>query len=124
MESWIDGVVEWWGPEVPITPSLHHSTTPCVVLAAGHLLGLVDLEDVAFLDVVEVLDQDAALVAGGHLADLLAVVAEAVDAAIVDDLPRAHHPHVRAAQDATFRDVAASDHVVVRKLEGLAHLRL
>src|SRR4051794_25438043 len=89
---------------------------------AGDLHHLEALEDVALLEVVEAVDDDPALEAGRHLADVLADVAEAVDVALEELLPSPDHPHVGAAADETIQDVAAGDDVVVRELEGLPDL--
>src|SRR5712664_4915989 len=70
---------------------------------------LVRLDDVAFLEVVEVLDADAALEA---LVDFLHVVLEAPergDLAGEDGLRVALHAHVRGAGDLAVHDRRAGD---------------
>ncbi len=66
---------------------------------AGDLADGVDLEDVAFLDVVVAVDRDAALEALCHLADILLEPLERADAAVVDDGAVADDPHLRPALD-------------------------
>src|SRR5207237_3925314 len=84
--------------------------------ACGHreiraldLANVVGLEDVAFLDVVEVLEVDAALEA---LLDLAHVVLEGPqlgDRRVVDHGALADDAAARAAADDAARDVAAGD---------------
>ena len=59
-----------------------------VEVGALDLARLVDLEDVAFLDVVEALEQDAALEALRDLADVVLEALELSDRRLVDDACR------------------------------------
>src|SRR5215211_9163326 len=82
---------------------------------------LEGLQDVALLDVVEVLDADAALEA---LADRTYVVPEALqggDVAIVDDGPIAHHANAVVARDLAPGHIAARDAARARDPEDSAH---
>src|SRR5688500_10634537 len=86
---------------------------------ARDLLGTVALDHVADLEVVEVLDADAALEA---LLDLLHVVLEAAERAevAVVDLDRvADHADLGAALERAAADVRAGDGADARDLEGL-----
>src|ERR671938_1995766 len=82
----------------------------------------VDLELVAFLDVGEVTQHDAALEAGGDFAHVVVEPAQRLDLAVVDDRPVADEAHLRAAGDATLGDVGAGDRADARGLEDLADL--
>src|SRR4051794_4028582 len=86
------------------------------------LAGLVDLQDVALLDVRVVLENDAALEAGGDLADVVVEAPQAADRGVVDDRAVAHDPHLGAAADDAVGDVRAGDRADARGAEGLAHL--
>src|SRR5688500_11423080 len=66
---------------------------------ALHLLGLVDLEHVALLDVLVVAQDDAALEAGRDLADVVGVAAQGLDLAVPDDGAVAHEADLGAARD-------------------------
>src|SRR5215212_4848434 len=94
------------------------------VEGARDLLGAVALDQVADLDVVEVLDADAALEA---LADLAHVVLEAPqrrDRAVVHLRPVADYADAPLAVDDPAPHRAARDDADLRHLERLAHLRL
>src|SRR3712207_5180098 len=83
---------------------------------------LEELQNVAFLDVVEVLDADAALEA---LADRAGVVAEALEGAyvaLVDHRAVAHQADAVVAEDLAAGDHAAGHDPGVRDAERLAHL--
>src|SRR4051794_41509522 len=73
------------------------------------LAGLVRLQHVALLDVLEVREHDAALEAGRDLAHVLVEALERVDRRVVDDRAVAHHADARAAADRPVGDVAARD---------------
>src|SRR5918996_6270191 len=85
---------------------------------------LVGFEDVAFLDVVEALEQDAALEALLHLADVVLEALEACDRRLVDDRALADDADLRVPADDAVRDVAAGDHAQARGAEERAHLGL
>src|SRR5579862_3734679 len=88
------------------------------------LARLEDLEDVAFLHVVETLEEDAAL---EPFSDLARVVLESLqlrDLRRVDDGAVADDAHVRIAADDAVRDHAACDRAEPRNTEERAHLRL
>ena len=63
------------------------------------LARLVRLEDVVFLDVVEAVEQDAALEALGHLARVLLEPLQLGDRGVVDDRAVADDAHLRAPAD-------------------------
>src|ERR671933_2428604 len=67
------------------------------------LLGPVRLQDVAFLEVVEVVEGDAALVALGYLAHVVLEALERGDRAVVDDRAPPQQAHVRVAGDPALR---------------------
>src|SRR6476659_4669005 len=76
---------------------------------SGDFLDLEELEQVAFLDVVVVLQLDAALEAGGDLADVVLDAAHRLDLAGVDDDVLAQQAEARAAADDAGRDHRAGD---------------
>src|SRR6266571_5036623 len=83
---------------------------------------LVCLDHVAFLDVLEVLDRDAAFEA---LLDLARIVLEALersDLAVVDDRSLANEANVGGADDLALSDVAARDRADPGGPEDLADL--
>ena len=88
------------------------------------LARLEDLEDVAFAQVVEALEQDAALEALGHLADVVLEAAERGDSRLVDAGAVAEEADARAAADEPARDHAAGDRAEPRDLEERANLDL
>src|SRR4029077_12917974 len=70
---------------------------------------LVDLEHVAFLEVVEALEQDAALEALLDLADVVLEALQLGDPRLVDDRAVAHDADVGVAPHRAARDVRAGD---------------
>jgi hypothetical protein len=76
------------------------------------LAGLVHLEDVAVLDVVEAVEQDAALEALGDLARVLLEPLELGDGRLVDDRPVADDPDRRAAAYDATPDVTMQPAIV------------
>ena len=85
-----------------------------------HLLRLVHLQHISFLDVREVLEHDAALEAGRDLADVVLEAAERGDAAVVDDGAVADQADLGAAPDRSVDHVAAGDRPDAGGLEGRA----
>src|SRR5919198_4361087 len=83
---------------------------------------LVGLDDVTLLDVLEVLQPDAALIAGRHRAHVLLEAAQGVDAAVVDDHAVAHQPGPAATVHLPGGDVRAHHHADARHAEQLPHL--
>ena len=88
------------------------------------LARLVGLENVAFLDVVEVVEQDAALEALGDLSCVLLEALELRDRRVVDHGSVAHDAHLRAPPHDARCDHAAGDRAEPRDLEEGAHLGL
>src|SRR5947209_956216 len=86
------------------------------------LAGCVGLDDIAFLDVGEVTQHDAALVAGRHLTHILVEPPQAANLAVVYDRSVAHEAGLGAARDATLGDVAAGDRPHARGTEDLTDL--
>src|SRR5689334_10552280 len=80
-----------------------------VEVGALDLARLVDLEHVAFLEVVEALEQDAALEALLDLADVVLEALELRDPRLVDHGAVAHDADVRVAPHLAVRDVRAGD---------------
>src|SRR5215218_7080997 len=78
---------------------------------------------VAFLDVLVVLQADAALVAGGHGAGVLLEAAQRADPTLVDDHAVADQPGPGAPGDLAGGDVGAGDHADPRHPEQLPDLR-
>src|ERR671919_2223891 len=78
-------------------------------VGALDLARLVGLEDVAFLHVVEALEQDAALEALGDLAGVVFEPLELRNRRLVDDRAVADDAHLRAPPDDPARDHAAGD---------------
>src|SRR5450755_1987435 len=76
---------------------------------SGDFLHLEELELVAFLDVVVVLQLDAALEAGRDLADVVLDAAHGLDLAGVNDDVLAQQAEARAAADDARRDHRARD---------------
>src|SRR2546427_9654318 len=88
--------------------------SPTTTASAAHqrardLLDLVRLDDVADLDVVEVLDPDAALEALAHLADVVLEALERGERAVVHLHAVANHPDLRRPRDPTRPHEAAAD---------------
>src|ERR1700737_1935050 len=69
----------------------------------------VGLEDVAFFDVGEIPEHDAAVESGCDLTHIVVEAAEARDLAVVDDRAVAHESYLRPAGDLAFGDVGAGD---------------
>src|SRR6478672_12365355 len=88
------------------------------------LARLEDLEDVALPQVVEALEQDAALEALRDLADVVLEAAQRGDGRLVDARALAEDADVRAAAHETARDHAAGDRPQARDLEEREHLDL
>src|SRR5215212_7036616 len=83
---------------------------------------LVELQYVALLDVVEVLDADAALEALAHRADVVLEALERGHVPLVDNGPVTHNAHAVVAGDLPAGDVAARDRTCARHPEVLADL--
>src|SRR3954454_20147946 len=81
---------------------------------------LVDLEHVALLDVLVVLENDAALEAGGDLSHVVVEAPQAGDRRVVDDGAVAHDADLGAAADVAVGDVGAGDRADPRGAERLA----
>src|SRR5918995_3334619 len=78
-----------------------------VEIRAHDLLRLEDLEHVAFLHVVEALEEDAALEALLHFTDVVLEALELRDRRLVDDGAVADDAHLTAAADGAAGDHAA-----------------
>src|SRR5207248_5717859 len=85
---------------------------------------LIRLEDVAFLHVVEAVEEDAALEALGHLARIVLEALELRDRRLLDDGAVAHDAHLRPAADEPARDHATRNRAEPRDFEQRADLRL
>src|SRR5262249_28107307 len=85
---------------------------------------LVALEHVAFLHVVEAVEEDSALEAFTDLAHIVLEALQLRDRSLVDHGSVADDPHARAAANDTARDHAAGDRSEPRHLEERTHLRL
>src|SRR5947207_10924869 len=83
---------------------------------------VVRLDDVALLEVLEVGQADAALVARLHLADVVLEALERSDGAVPDHDPVAQEADLRAARDRAVADVAAGNLADPRHREDLPHL--
>src|SRR5664279_352191 len=88
----------------------------------GDFLDLEELEQVAFLDVVVVFQLDAALEAGGDLADVVLHAPHGLDLAGVDDDVLAQQAEARAAADDARRDHRPRDGADLRRHEHGADL--
>src|SRR6266496_4199974 len=86
------------------------------------LYHLVGLDLVTFLDVLEVLQTDAALEAGRDGAHVLLEAAQGVDPPVVHDHAVAHQSGPGPAVDIAGGDVGARHHADPRHPEGLPHL--
>src|SRR6185436_20008840 len=84
---------------------------------SGDLSDLVRLDDVAFLDVVEVRDPDTALEPLTHLADVVLEAAERADPAGVRNDAVADDPGTRVPDDRALQDVRAGDQAHLRDAE-------
>ena len=125
---------KWSSTERIPTQPARHSTAEGVRSRGGagglvqrrplDLPRLVGLEDVAFLDVVEAVEQDPALEALGDLAGVLLEALELRDRRVVDHRAVADDPHLRVSANDAGRDHAARDRAEPRDLEEGAHLRL
>ena len=91
---------------------------------AGDLADRVDLEHVAFLEVVVPVDGEAALEALGDLAGVVLEPLQRVDPAVVDDGAVADEADLGAALDDALGDHAAGDRAQPGDLEDLPHLGL
>src|SRR3972149_2375887 len=91
-------------------------------LGTCHLAHLVGLDDVAFLDVAEGLEGDAALEPCGDTANVVLEPANRSDRSIVDHHPIAHETHPGTAWDLALRDVRAGDGAVPGSPKGHTHL--
>ena len=121
-----NGTVQWTVP--PSEPLLEHGDAglprrrTVELLRALDLFHLVALDGVAHLQVLELLDADAALVALLHGLHVVLEAAQRRHVALEDDRAVAHDAHLVVAVDLAFHDVAAGDGAHLRHLEGLAHL--
>src|SRR5215218_2445447 len=95
---------------------------PGAVGSAWDLDHLVGFDLVAFVDVLEVVQADAALVPGRDRAHVLLEAAQRADAAVVDDHPVADQAGPGPAGDLARGDVRPGDHADPRHPEGLADL--
>src|SRR5690606_14742194 len=86
------------------------------------LAELVGLDDVALLEVLEVGEADAALVAGGDLGDLVLDALERLDLALPDHRALTEEAHLGATGDDAVQHVATGDPTHGRHPEDLAHL--
>src|SRR6186997_234288 len=86
-------------------------------VGALDLAHLVGLEDVAFLHVVEAVEQDAALEPLLDLADVVLEALELRDRAVLDDRAVPNDPNLGATADDAARDLAAGDRPETRDLE-------
>src|SRR5437667_8771225 len=93
-------------------------------IRALDLARLVDLEHVAFLEVVEAVEQDPALEALRHLADVVLEASELRDRRLVDDRPVPDDPDLGVAAHDAVRDVGARDRAEPRDAEQLPDFRL
>ena len=85
---------------------------------------LVGLDEVALLDVLVVLDADAALETVPHLGDVVLEPPQRGDLAVVDDDAVAEQASLGVAADHAARHVGAGDHAETWNPEGLADLGL
>ena len=89
---------EWLSGTINVTRQTPTTmTTAATTSVARDLLDLVRLDDVALLDVVEVLEPDTALVALHDLADVVLEAAQRRQLAVVDLHRVADQPHLRVA---------------------------
>src|SRR3982751_3210997 len=91
---------------------------------ARDLLGAIALDDVADLEVVEVLDADAALESFAHLAHVFLEATERRDGAVVDLHAITDDARTTLAVDDAAAHGAAGDRAEAGDLEHLAHHRL
>src|SRR5437773_6641493 len=90
-------------------------------IRALDLARLVELEHVAFLQVVEAVEQDPALEALRHLADVVLEAPELGDRRLVDDGAVADDPDLGVPPHDAVRDVTARDRPQARDAEELAN---
>src|SRR5216684_7922617 len=83
----------------------------------GQLLDLEGLDDVAVLDVLELLDADAALEALPNLGDIVLEVAQRADLSLQDDAVVAQQPDAGRARNDALGDHAPRDQARLRHLE-------
>src|SRR5438445_4469617 len=106
----------------------HHGSRPLAAIPpverAGDLLDAIRFDQVADLDVVEVLDADAALEALPHLAHVVLEALEGRDGALVHLHAVPDHAHQCGAADDAGADEAPGDRAYFRDLERLPHFRL
>src|SRR2546423_3600677 len=91
---------------------------------ARHLLLAVALEDIANLNVIEILDADSALESLADFLDIILEAAKRSDRADVNLDAVANDAHSSLPVDDTAADRAASDDPHTRHLEQLANFRL
>ena len=75
----------------------------------GHLFGHEGFDDIALLDVIEVLDAHAALLPGAHFVDIVLEAPQRAELAGVDHDAVAQQMDLRALGDAAFLNHAAGD---------------
>src|SRR5438876_873049 len=106
----------------------HHGSRPLAAIPpverAGDLLDAIRFDQVADLDVVEVLDADAALEALPHLAHVVLEALEGGDRALVHLHAVADHPHPRRPGDDPGAHEAPRDGTDLGDLKRLSHLGL
>src|SRR5690606_852476 len=89
---------------------------------AGDLADLVDLDQIAFLDVVVVGEAETALEALRDLPDVVLEATQRVDAAVVDDHAVPQEAGTGSTLDHAFRDVATGHASCTRDPENGPHL--
>src|SRR5207248_1815923 len=107
-------------------PAFLPSCLPVLPLCSyGYALHREHLDHVADLQVVVLVEADAALEAGLHLAHVVLEAAQRADLSLVDHDVVAQQARLRVAgaRDAPFGDHAAGDRAELRHLERLAHVR-
>src|SRR3974390_2799436 len=90
----------------------------------GDLAFLVGLDHVAFLQVLEVREADAALEARRHLAYVVLEATQGLDGTLPDDGPLAEEAHLRAPGDPPVAHVTPGDGADSGAPEDLPHLGL
>src|SRR5687768_5326103 len=90
-----------------IVATLPRRATSGRLRGAGDLPDFVGLDDVALLQVLEVLEADAALEARRHLTHVVLEALERRDRPVPDDGAVAQEAHLRAPRDRAVADVAA-----------------
>src|SRR6185436_19578548 len=89
---------------------------------ALHLPCLIHLQDIPLADALEVVEHDAALVAGGDFASVVVETAQRVDRRVGQDGAVAHDPDLRPAAHDAVGDVGAGDDADLGRAERLADL--